>query len=281
MLAIALALTSSLCWGLADFAGGLLSRRVAVVAVLTVSQLVGLAGIALLVLALGEPAPGGAAIAWAAGGGICGVLALGCFYRALAIGTMSIVAPISALGAAVPVLAGFLDGERPAGPQLAGMAVALAGVVVASREEVHELAEGPPASRAPVLLACLAALGFGIFLTAIDRAADDGVPWALLVARAASFPLLLAAFLAVRPALPRTGAAVLGLIAIGLLDVLANGLYARATTEGLLAVVAILGSLYPVATVLLAFAVLHERLSRTQAAGVAATFVGVALIAAG
>src|SRR3954447_14619834 len=115
MLAVALGLGSSLFWGLADFGGGLQSRRFSVIAVLLVSQAVGLAGIAVIVALSGEPEPALADLWPAAAGGAGGLLALSAFYRALAIGTMSIVAPISATGSAVPVIVGLATGERPGG----------------------------------------------------------------------------------------------------------------------------------------------------------------------
>lgn len=280
MLPIASALTSSLCWGLADFVGGLQSRRLPVLVVLLVSQGAALAAAAVVALLSGDALPPAGRIALGMGAGVAGVLALACFYRALAIGTMSIVAPIAATGAVVPVVVGMATGDRPGGAQIAGMALAMAGVVLASRE-IHDDAEKAANARLAILLALVTALGFGLFFVGMSRAADGGVLWALVTARVASVSCvgLLAAgtrpsFAGVRPALGP-------LIAIGLLDGAANGLYAFATTEGLLSVVAVLGSLYPVITILLARVVLGERVRRIQELGIAGAVVGVALIAAG
>src|SRR6267378_739678 len=170
MLAIALGLASSLFWGLADFGGGLQSRRFPVIAVLLVSQAVGLAGIAVIVALSGEPAPALADLWPAAAGGAGGLLALSAFYRALAIGTVSIVA--------------------------AGV-----GVVLASREAPHDDDARARAGRASIALALVAALGFGAFFVGMDRAASADILWALLAARIAGNLGLLGFVLVARPRL--------------------------------------------------------------------------------
>jgi drug/metabolite transporter (DMT)-like permease len=224
--------------------------------------------------------PSWTAVGWAALAGSAGIVALGAFYRALAIGTMSVVAPISATAAAVPVLVGLAEGERPGGLQVAGMAAALAGVILASREPVEEGC--PPANRAAIGLALVAAAGFGTFFVGIDRAsATAEVPWVIVVQRCCSVSLLVIATLVVRPSLPRDGASLLVLAAVGLLDLGANGLYALATTHGLLSVVSVLGSLYPAVTVVLARFVLAERIARVQEVGVVLALAGVIAISAG
>jgi len=235
-------------------------------------------------LTVGDELPSLSAAAWAALAGSAGIVALGCFYRALAIGTMSVVAPISATAAAVPVLVGLIEGERPSTLQIAGMAIALAGVILASREPVEEGA--PPGGRAPnhaaIGLALVAAAGFGTFFVGIDKAsATAEVPWVILVQRCASLLLLVIAALAVRPALPRDVPSIALLGMIGVLDLGANGLYALATTHGLLSVVSVLGSLYPAVTVVLARFVLAERIARIQEVGVVLALAGVIAISAG
>src|SRR4051812_45515036 len=193
---------------------------------------------------------------------------------------MSVVAPISATAAAVPVLVGLAEGERPGGLQIAGMVAALAGVILASREPVEEGC--PPANRAAIGLALVAAAGFGTFFVGIDRAsATAEVPWVIVVQRCCSVSLLVIATLVVRPSLPRDGASLLVLAAVGLLDLGANGLYALATTHGLLSVVSVLGSLYPAVTVVLARFVLAERIARVQEVGVVLALAGVIAIGAG
>ena len=285
MLAVALGLGSSLCWGLADFFGGLQSRKRAMLAVLLVSQGVALLLLLPVALALADEGPSASAVGWAALGGSAGVVALGAFYRGLAIGTMSVVAPISATGAAVPVLVGLAEGERPGVLQVAGMVAALVGVILASRESepAEDLGAGHrDAGRAAVGLALVAALGFGTFFVGVDRAsATAEVPWVIVISRSCSLVLVLIAALVARPELPRDAVSFGALAVVGVLDLGANGLFAIATTKGLLSVVAVLGSLYPAVTVVLARIVLSERVSRLQEVGVGLTLAGVVAISAG
>ena len=227
-----------------------------------------------------DETPSAAAVGWAALAGSAGIIALGAFYRGLAIGTMSVVAPISATAAAVPVLVGVAEGERPGTLQVAGMVAALAGVILASREPIEE--GGAPTNRASIGLALVAAAGFGTFFVGIDKAsATAEVPWVIVVQRGCSLVLLLAAALVARPSLPRDRTSVAALGVIGLLDLGANGLYALATTKGLLSVVSVLGSLYPAVTVVLARLVLAERIARIQEVGVVLALAGVVAISAG
>jgi drug/metabolite transporter (DMT)-like permease len=277
--AVLLALGSSVCWGSADFLGGVSSRRIPVAAVLFASQLPALVLAATWALAAGDAPPAWRlAVAFAAG--CAGVIALGAFYRGLAIGTMSIVAPISSTGAAVPVAIGLATGERPGALSLAGMLAAVAGVVLASREE-HPDAEQAAAGRLSILLAVLAALGFGTFYVAIHAAAEESAVWALLPNRAASVGALALVAAAARVPVSPARLEWPALAAVGVLDVSANGLFAVASTRGLLSVTAVLGSLYPLATLLLARLLLGERIRRIQELGVLAALTGVALIAAG
>jgi drug/metabolite transporter (DMT)-like permease len=240
---------------------------VALLAVLLVSQAAGLAGIGLIVAVRGEPAPGVGDLVPAALGGMAGAVALAAFYRGLAIGTMSIVAPVSATGVAVPVVVGLATGDRPGALRLAGVALAVVGVVLASREAAPESSPRAALARRSLLLALVAALGFGSFFVGMDAAADADVFWALLAARAASFTMLCLVAAAMRPRLPRQRTTLAALAGIGALDLGANGMFAAATTEGLLSLAAVLSSLYPVVTILLARGLLGERVRPVQEAG--------------
>jgi drug/metabolite transporter (DMT)-like permease len=277
LLAFAISLASSFSWGVSDFLAGLQSRRMPVLAVLAVSQPAG------LVLALAVTSSFGADSlpAWklgvAAGAGAAAVGALGAFYTAMAVGTISVVAPVAALGVAVPVAFGLARGEAPAAIQLAGLLVAVAGVVVLSYEEDPEHAS---LARRSVFLAALSALGFGLFFTGIDVAAAERPGWTIVAARAGGVAAVALGIAAVRPRLAPARAAVPILIAIGALDILANALFAVASTEGLLPVVAVGGSMYPAFTIVLAHLVLGERLARAQRGGVLLSLAGVVLIAA-
>ncbi len=148
---------------------------------------------------------------------------------------MSIVAPISATGAALPVIVGVATGERPSPVQAAGLAVAVAGVILASRE-ISDNAEQAEAARLSIALAIVAALGFGGFLIAMDAASEDSVPWALLSARGSSVALLLVITLVARAPRLVPRAETPGVATVGILDLSANGLFALASTKGLLSV---------------------------------------------
>jgi drug/metabolite transporter (DMT)-like permease len=281
MLAVVLGLASSVSWGLADFLGGLQSKRVNVLAVLLISQAVGLVAV-VVGIAIAQPGPPPIDDLWpAALAGVAGAAALGAFYRGLSVGTMSIVAPVSATGAAVPVIVGIASGDRPSALQLAGIVAAVVGVILASRELDEDRPEGVASARVSIGLALLAALGFGTFYIGLDAAADASVPWAMLTQRLASVFAVALVVGAARPLIPGSPRRLAAIGLVGLLDVSANGLYAWASTEGLLSVVAVLGSLYPVATVILARVVLGERVRRIQELGIGAAVVGAAMIAAG
>ena len=321
MLAVALALAASVSWGSADFLGGLTTRRATLWTVVVGSQVVGLAGAALVVVLAGRPWIGFAGLWPVLVGGLAGSVAIVTFYRALAIGTMSVVAPISATSALIPFLWGLAGGERPTGLQLVGVALAVAGVLLASVEGSRRgagvgagtlpgepalglslpaparhgieatgdgssdgrLGSGSAASRSQqrraVLLALVAAVGIGIMLVGFGATAKHDALWAMLGGRLSS-ACCFAAFLAIlRPRVRIPRSTVAPIVTIGLLDTAANGLFALATTRGYLSLVAVLGSLYPVVTVVLAYFVLRERLARHQLVGVLAALAGVALIA--
>jgi drug/metabolite transporter (DMT)-like permease len=273
--AVVLALASSLSWGMSDFLGGLQSRRRPLLTVIFLTQTAGFAAVLLTLAVRGEGPPGGAGwIGWAALASVAGVTGLSAFYRGLATGAMGVVAPISSAAAVVPLVVGLATGERPNALQAAGIALAIVGVVMASREEGGASATGAG-------LAIVAALGFGGFFVGIAEASKADVLWALGVSRAFSFTFLACAVLAMRPGMPGTGRGYADLAAIGVLDTTANLLFALATTEGLVSVVAVLGSLYPIVTVLLARFVLHERLRALQRVGAVGALAGAALISAG
>jgi drug/metabolite transporter (DMT)-like permease len=279
MLGVGLALAASLCWGFGDFIGGAKSRVLPVLVVLVCSQIVGLVWIGGVALVAQEPVPDTREIVLAAVSAIAGTAGLVCFFRAIAIGKMSLVVPIAATAAIVPVIVGVATGDRPSALQLLGMLVALAGAVMASRERGEEGERG--ALAAGVLLAALSALFIGVFFLAIDSASDGGAVWASLVNRITSVTLLVVAVLAVRPRVAAARPHMPALALAGTLDVSANLLFAAASTKGLISLVSVAGSLYPVLTVLLARMVLKEQVHRVQEAGVAAALCGVVLIAAG
>lgn len=279
MLGPLLALGASLSWGLGDFLGGLRARRLPLLTVLVVSQAAGVASIALVVAARGEGAPGGRHLAYAALAGLVGAVGLAALYRGLAVGAMSVVAPLAATAAVVPVVAGLARGERPSAVQGAGIALALVGVLLAAREP--SAGRGRSDVATGVGLALVAALCFGLLLVALDAASEGDALWATLAMRATSFSLLAVAALALRPSLAFGERDLVALALVGVLDTAGNALFALASTESLLSVASVLAQLYPVVTVLLARLVLSERIARAQGVGVVAALAGVALITAG
>jgi drug/metabolite transporter (DMT)-like permease len=272
---LALALASSIVWGAADFAGGSLTKRLPAFAVTIDSQAAGFLALVVAVAIRGDV--GERSFALGVLGGIGGGVGLAAFYRALSLGTMSVVSPVVACGAAVPVAIALATGERPAPLALAGAVVALAGAVLASVEERR--GESPERARA-IALAVAAALALGVFVYFLGLGSREGDALSTLFgARVGSLSVLLVLALAVRAPVRVGRAALPAVAAVGLADVTANALFAVANGHGQLALVAVLGSLYPVVTVLLAHILLGERLTRTQKTGIGIALAGVVAIA--
>lgn len=281
MLAPLLSLVSAASWGTADFLGGLSTKRLSVLTVGVVSQAAGLVFMVAVVAALRDPLPGARSIGLALGAGACGAIGLAALYRGLSVGTMGVVAPTAALSGVVPVAFGLATGDRPSALQLVGVACALVGVIAAARAldpdgaRPQRLAEG-------VGLALVAAVMLGFLVLLLDRAARVDAVWASLFLRLGGLTLTGVAALVLRPSLRLRRGELPRLVGVGVLDNGANLTFALAAAAGgLLSLNAVLASLYPVATVLLARGVLDERMSRVQVAGVALAFTGVVLIAAG
>jgi drug/metabolite transporter (DMT)-like permease len=277
-MAILLALISSAMWGTSDFCGGTLARRRPAVAVAVVSELIGLAGVTIVAAALGSFGAGTGYVGWGLLGGVAGAFGIVVFYRALATGTMGVVAPIAALGVVVPVVVGLVQGDRPNVAQDVGIAVAIVGVVLASGPELRAGADRSAAA-APLWLAASAAVCFGVVFVAIGRGAQTSALMTLIVMRGAAV-LLMIGFAAATTTSLRVGVAdVPMLVLVGTFDVGANATFAYATRHGLLSLVSVLSSLYPAMTVVLARVVHSERLVRIQLVGVIAAMGGVVLIA--
>jgi drug/metabolite transporter (DMT)-like permease len=278
LIAVALALGASLAWGFADFGAGWSARRLPVFVVAASMQAAGLLVAGLAVLVSGGGPPTWRQAGWAGFAGLVGLVGLASFYRGLAIGTMGIVGPISTTAAIVPLAYGLARGERPAVHQAVGVALAFAGVVGASLEPLEE-GRGRKVG-AGVGLALLAAAGFGLSLIGLSKAAPGGIAWATMIMRIVALPCLTALALSVGGAVPPRGRMLPLLALVGLFDTGATLLYAEASTRGLLSVVAVLASLYPVVILALARMLLHERVARPQLAGVAVALCGVALVSA-
>jgi uncharacterized membrane protein len=277
VLVAAFALAASLAWGVGDFAGGLKARALPVLAVMAVSQPFGLVALGIAV-ALRGTAPDGGEVAWAALSALLGTIGLAAFYRGMAAGAMSVVAPIAAVAAGVPVAWGVVTGDRLSVLQAVGVVAAIGGSLLASLERNTE---GTRVA-AGVGWAVVAMLAFGGYFVPMHAAAPHDWLWPAFLFRCTSVPLVWTAVLLRRTPLHGARFHLPGLVAVGLLDTGGNALFAAAAaSHGLLSVASVLGSLYPVVTVLLARAVLGERVQRSQDAGVLVALAGVALITAG
>lgn len=276
-MAVVLALASAVVYGASDFLGGLATRRSSVFGVVALSQVIGLAALLALLPWLGGPV-GPADLAWGATAGLAGATGLVLFFRTLAGGVMSVVAPVTAVtAAAVPVLVGLAGGDEVGTWTGVGIALALVAVVLVSAEGgVAALRAARPAALAPALLA---GSMFGLFFVLLDRTSADAGLTPLVTARVASVGLVVCIALARRRSL-RVPRAALPLVATsGVGDMTANALFLLATqTDGPLAVTGVLASLYPVSTVVLAQLVLRERLVGAQLAGLLTAATAVVLI---
>jgi drug/metabolite transporter (DMT)-like permease len=270
-----LALGASLAWGVADFAGPLISRTLGTLRVLFWAQVGGLLAIAIAVAVRGE-GPRGLGVFFAIAAGVCGTAGLYAYYRGMQVGAMSVVAPIAGVSAVIPVVFGIATGDSPSVWQIAGIVAALVGVVLASFEH-HE---GSARVAAGVGLALLAALGFGLYFPWMHAAGKVDFWWASLIFRSTAL-LLVAAAVSARPVELRLRPLDLAFVAaVGVGDTLGNVLFAASSAQGLVSLTAVLASLYPIVTVLLAASILHEHVAGLQKTGIVLTLAGVVLIGA-
>ncbi len=270
-----LALAASALWGTSDFGGGLISRRIDASAAVLISQALVLAG--LLVLFPFMHLVTGLYLLVGATAGVVATLSLAAFYRAMATAPMSLVAPITAAGSGIPVLVGIARGEHLSGFQIAGIVVTLIGIVLASGPEFRS---GVAVRRQALWLAIGAAVGFGVAYTLLALAAGHGLYGTLLSQRIGGLlvlgPIVLRT--GVLPSIRLSAKRLAALAAIGVTDIVANASYALAASRGNLSIAAVLASLYPVVTALLARTVLSERLRQVQTVGVIAALAGVLLL---
>lgn len=278
MISVVLALVGALSYGIADFVGGVAARRTAALRIVAVSYPASVLLVALLVPVFGGTAAV-SGLAWGAASGVFAGLAMWWFYRAMAIGPMSIVSPVTAvLVAGIPVVVGFGLGERPEVLAIVGIFVAIVAVVMVSREPGHD---GERISSTAAWLAFGSGSAFGIAFVCMHQIEAGGGLYPLLASRAASTVVVWGAAIAASEfKFPPRSVLPLALLA-GLLEVTATGAMMFALQGSLLSVVSVLGSLYPAATVFLAMALLKERLSRVQMIGLAGALAAVGMIAAG
>ncbi len=267
-------LAASLFWGSGDFSGGLASRRANASSVVTAAYAIGFVLLVGLALLWREPFPAPIDMFWGGLAGLAGAIGLIAFYSALSIGRMGIAAPVSAiLTAALPVLFSVFTEGLPGSLQLVGFVLALFAIGLISRPE---RTKGRPEGLG---LALLAGCGFGCFFILISRVSHGATFWPLAMARLTSVVFLVIVVLLIRRqgVLPKRTVAPLVILA-GVLDALGNAFFVLATHAGRLDIAAVLSSLYPAATVLLAAIVLRERVNRIQALGILFALVAIPLI---
>jgi drug/metabolite transporter (DMT)-like permease len=245
--------------------------------VLFTAQVAGVLAIGLAVLIRGA-GPASATVLYAIPASLSGTLGLWAYYRGMAVGAMSVVAPIAGVSAVIPVIVGLATGDSPSAAQIFGIFVALVGVGLASRE--HQTG-GQRRLAAGVGLALLAALGFGCYFVPMHAAGAADFWWASLVFRTTSFVMIALAALVARSSVRLSRRDAVYVSAVGIGDTLGNVLYAASASHGLVSVTSVLASLYPVVTVVLARVVLGERVDRVQDIGIVAVLAGVVLISAG
>ena len=279
-MAIVLGLAVALVYGAADFLGGRTSRGNRPAAVVAVSQLTSLALLGLLLVVDATSPPGPSSLGLGAAGGVVGLVGVLLLYRGLAVGRMGVIAPVTAVGAAVlPLAYGIATGERPSAAALVGVALALVAVALIASGGTQPEGVHQRTSAKELVLAGAAGAAFGASFILLAESGEGSGFWPLLAARSASVPL--AVLVAIRGGrrMTITRGSRLAVVAAGALDVIAIALYLLASRRGLISLVAVLGSLYPAATVVLARVVLRERLVRLQLVGLVLALLGVVLIA--
>ena len=276
LFASGLALLAAASWGSADFSGGLAARRSTSVRTVLLSYCVGLAATILIAVVRAEPIPALVDLAWGAAAGLSGMLGVGFLFQAYQAGRMGIASPISAvLSTALPVLFNALTQGLPGTLQLIGFGVALGGIWLLARPE-----EDSGIRPAGLGYAVLGGLGFGGFFIGLGQIGPEAVFWPIVAGRAVSILAVAAfAFVTRRPMLVR-GTPWGLLVLVGVLDVAGNLFFLLAVQNGRLDVTSVLGSLYPAVTVVLAWLILKERLTRLQVVGVAVALLSIALITA-
>jgi drug/metabolite transporter (DMT)-like permease len=277
---VVLALLSALAYGVSDFVGGLTTRRLDVWTTAAFAQVVSLL-VVITPAVLSDGSPTGTQLAWGALAGVGSAAGTMFLYRGLARGRMSVVAPISAVvSAVVPVAVAVLTGERPAALAWVGVACALPAIWLVSQAE-HDVDAGAASTRTSVVDGLLAGAGFGLLFVALGQVPEEAGLLPVVAMQAASSILLVVAAYGIGNGLRWRRDAVAGPAAAGVLAAAATVLFQLATQSGLLTVASVLTALYPAMTVLLAAAVLKERIARRQAGGLALAVVAVALVAAG
>jgi drug/metabolite transporter (DMT)-like permease len=278
-----LAIGSALFYGAADFTGGVTTRRAGTIPVVVVSQFTGLAVLALLLPLLPSASPSQSDLFWGAMAGLTGGIGVALLYRALAIGTMAVVAPTTAVCAvAIPVLVSVLLGERPVPLAIGGIVLGITSIVLVSQQTIPQSQSRETATRRGlppgVAIALASGVAIGLFYLSLAQTRPEAGMWPLVAARAVSVTLFGAMALYTGQSLRLSSGVAALVVFAGTIDMLANALYMLAAQQGPLSIVVTLSSLYPASTVLLARIVLRERLNLWQVTGVGCALAAVVLI---
>jgi drug/metabolite transporter (DMT)-like permease len=286
-MAYLLAIGSALLYGAADFTGGLATRRAGTIPVVILSQASGLILLALILPLLPHVSPSRPDLLWGALAGLTGGIGVALLYRALAIGTMAVVAPTTAVCAvAIPVVVSVLLGEQPGPLAVAGMTLGIGSIVLVSQQRTAAQSENPhpapqPAGQSGVGTALASGVAIGFFFLTLAQTGSDAGMWPILVARLVSVTLFGTVAIARGISIQMPARVAVLALVCGAIDMLANALYLLAARQGLLSIVVTLSSLYPASTVLLARIVLGERLNLLQSLGVGCALAAVVLIVSG
>jgi drug/metabolite transporter (DMT)-like permease len=276
--ALSLALAVSVIVGASDFLGGVVARRVPPLVVIAASQSLALLLLGVAAAVRGTAPPSLAFVPWAMGAAACGLIGLSALYRGLARGPMGLVAPVAMCSSVIPVVFGLLTGERLRAFQLAGLGLVMAGLASLA---VEERRAAPVSSDRWLGLAAMAAMGIGTWVILIRQASRVGDPlWAVLAFRVSELTAIAVVLLARRDSLPSLHGTGRALIAIGILESIGSVLFATVLRVGMISIVAVLGSLYPLVTALAARVFLGERLRASQLRASAVTLAGIAIVLA-
>jgi len=279
VLALCLSFSACIMWGIADFIGGLKSRHLPTITVVMLSNSFGVAVVSVIVLIRGKALPANPLLLWAIAAGIIGLFALFFLYKGLAVGSMSIIAPISSTGVIIPVIYGLLFGDTLSNLQIVGIPMAIIGTVLAAikkteNEKKAKLARG-------VWYAIGSAITIGIYFIFIDRASNADPYWTTFILLVSYVVFLFPVVILTRTSLRVNRSHVPSILVLGILGALAGAAFALATTVGMLSLVSVVGSLYPAITIVMSAVILHERPQLTQILGVIVALIGVVCISAG
>ena len=278
-LSYALAVLSSITYGAADFLGGLATKRSTMVSVVVFSQLTGLILVLIALPLLPAASPSRVDFAWGAASGLAGGIGVALLYRGLAVGIMSVVAPVTAVCAVIiPLFTGMVLGDRPAVIALFGVMLAIIAIILVSQSGT---VERETRRSSGVWIAIFSGIAIGIFLVCLERTGSSAGLWPLVAARVVSVGFFGLGGIFIRETIIPRRESMRTVIAGGTLDMLANIFYLLAVREGLLSIVATLTSLYPASTIILARLVLGETLRLVQLAGVLCAGAAIVLIVSG